>query len=445
MRILRSSLMFFIVMSLCCCSSDSWFGANKKLDMPGERIPLVVRSKDLVVTKAKTNLSIPKAKTNLEWNGTFNQFPNNAANLSWNFKAEPSKSLTYSEQTFLVQASFPSVDSTNLVAMSSDGVVHSYDLASGQEIWSNPFFSQEESRGFFDIISNKFLIGGLKRDGNVIYVTAGLAKVIAIDAADGHIIWNAAFSSPIRSVPLVIGDLLILQSIDNKVYALNKSDGNSVWTYISNHEDLNSLSVSSPLESGKSLIVKFSNDEVIAIDKLTGEEIWSNGLVNQQNFGLIARSVFNNNSLTHLGKDYLVTSNSKGNIFKINLETGDTIWNKDVAATSKSWLVGDVLLFISNANDLVSLNMQDGNVAWIVNLSKQDEDGKAIVDLYVSNPVVADGYVYVSNNKGDLMQINMSNGEIEQTTKIPENSYLGPIFANGKMFIISNDGEISIY
>jgi outer membrane protein assembly factor BamB len=445
MQISRFSLMFFMLVSLCCCGSDSWFGGDKKLDMPGERVPLVVRSKDLVVTKEKSKINIPYAKINLEWNGAFNQFPHNAANLSWHFRAEPSNSLAYSEQTFLVKASFPIINASNLIAMSADGVVHSYDLESGQEIWTNLFFSQEESRGFFDIMLNKFLVGGLKKDSDVIYATAGLAKVIAINEKDGQIIWEATFSSPIRSVPLIVDDLVIIQSIDNKIYALNKNDGSSVWTHISNYEDINSLSVSSPVESGKLLIAKFSNDEVVAIDKLTGEEVWSNGLVNQQNFGLIARNVFNNNSLVHLGHDYLVTSNSKGNIFKINLDTGDTVWNKDVAATSKSWLSGDTLFFISNANDLVCLNMQDGSVYWIVNLSKQDEEGKAIVDLYVSNPVVVDGYVYLSNNKGDLMQINIGDGEIEQIIKIAENVYIGPIFANGKMFIISNDGEISVY
>jgi outer membrane protein assembly factor BamB len=432
--------------ALCSCGSESWFGKEKVLDMPGERVPLVVRSKDLFIShNTSDKITLPAPQVNSFWNGAFNQFNNLYSNLSWKPKKSNFKSISYSTQTFLVQPSIPSVDKDRIFTMSSDGAIKAYNMASGNELWSNTFFADEENRGFFDFIVDKFLGGGIKKDGNIIYATAGISKVIAIDTTNGSIIWTAGFSSPVRSIPIVIDELVIVQSIDNKIYALNKDTGASVWTYMSNFEDLSSLTVSTPLQAGNHIIAKFSNDEVVALDKSTGEEIWSNGLVSQQKFGLIARSNFNSNNSFHLGENYLVTSNSKGNIFKIDLQTGNTIWNKDVAATGKSWLASDFLFFISNANDLVCLNMHDGSATWILSLSKLDEEGKMLTDLYISNPVLANNYIYVANNKGELITVDALNGKQIETTTITESAYLGPIFADEHMFIISNQGVLDIF
>lgn len=445
MYILRLVKSLLIMSLLSGCGSETWFGKDKVLDMPGERVPLVARSKDLFVGENAKHISLPNSVKNTKWNGSFNQFGNHFSNLSWQVKTEPSLSISYSKPTFLVQSSTPNIDDGKLFVLSVDGTIHSYDAVSGSELWANPFFSQEENRGFFDFILDKFLVGGIKKDGDTLYATAGIAKVIALDASTGQTLWTTSFSSPIRSIPLVVDDLLILQSIDNKIYALNKSDGSSVWTHFSNFEDLSSLAVSTPLKHDKFVIAKFSNDEVVALDKFTGEELWSNGLVSQQRFGLIARANFNSNNSFHLGDHYLITSNSKGSIFKLDLQTGTIIWHKDVAATGKSWLVGDALFFISSANDLVALDVRDGSAAWILNLSKYDENGKPLTDLYVSTPAVADGYVYVLNNKGELTQVNASTGAKTNTFAISEDAYLGPIFANGHMFIVSNNGGLDVF
>ncbi len=445
---IRRFLSAVLVMStLSSCGSDSWFGKEKKLDMPGERQPLVIRSKDLFISnngKVGT-IALPSPQVNCSWNGAFNQFSTMHSNLSWNTCEAANKSTRYSNQTFLVQPSIPSIEGDRLFAMSADGIVKAYDTTSGAEVWSNIYFANEESGGFFDFLVQKFLNGGVKKDGNVIYATAGIAKIVAIDASDGKTIWEAGFSSPIRSVPLIVDELLIVQSIDNKMYALNKSDGSSVWTYMSNFEDLSSLAVSTPLQAGNYIVAKFSNDEVVALDKSSGEEFWSNGLVSQQKFGLIARSNFNSNNSFHLGDGYLVTSNAKGNIFKLDLQTGNVIWNKDVAATGKSWLSGNYLFFISSANDLVCLDMHDGSAIWILNLNMFDEAGKLIPDLYISNPVLANNHIYVLNNKGELIKVDAVTGAKTQVIKISESAYLGPIFANDHMFIVTNRGDLEIF
>ncbi len=430
---------------LCSCGSETWFGREKILNMPGERVPLVARTKDLVIDEKNKHIDIPNSTINTKWNGSFNQFNNRSSNLSWDANSPLSTAIGYSRPSFLVQSSIPSIDGDKLFVISVDGLIYAYDINSGSRLWTNAFFSQEENRGLLDFFLDKFLVGGIKKEDNVLYATAGVAKVLALDATTGETFWNASFSSPIRSVPLVINDLVILQSIDNKIYALNKSDGSSVWTHFANSEDLSSLAVSTPLERGQFIIAKFNHDEVVAIDKNTGEELWSNGLVSQQRSGLVARSSFNSNSSFHLGENYLVTSNSKGHIFKIDLQTGAVVWDKDIAATGKSWLVGDHLFFISTSNDLIALDTHDGKVTWVLGLSKQSESGKPIPDLYVSNPVVADGYVYVLNNKSELFQIDVSAGKIITTLAIPKDVYLGPIFANGHMFVISNNGVLTVF
>lgn len=429
------------------CSGDSWWGSEKKLDMPGVRESLVVRSKDLVLAKGDeaTPMAVPVSHKNDRWVGYYNEMAMHGSNFEWNKKVESKNSLSYASETYLVRPSLPIIDSSSIVTLSADGTIAMYDRDSHAVKWANDFFEKEEKHSMFDFIINKFLAGGLRKDGGMIYASSGLAKVIAINAENGETAWITELSSPVRSMPIVYENIVIFHSIDNKVFALDKNTGATVWTYIANSEEVNALNVSAPqIVSGK-MVLRLNNDEVVALNPETGEEVWTNSLANKGVIGYVSRAALNYDNTFFVNDNYIITTNSFAHVFKIDLASGEVLWSKDVSSSGKSWVAGNNIFFISNSNEIICLSADNGAARWVTNLNKLDEDGKQITGLYIGSPVMANGNLYVPNNMGELVELDAQDGKITNKLQIGDDVYLPPIYVDGVMHVLDNRGNIAIY
>lgn len=428
------------------CSSESWFGGDKKLDMPGVRESLVVRSKDIMITSNDAGPAIvPMATSHNYWIGYYNDMARLGANFEWDKNTVASKSLSFSSDTYLVRSSLPIIDESSITTLSVDGVISMYDKNTYDAKWSNDFFQKEEVRGILDFIMDKFLVGGMRKDGGVIYASAGLGKVIAINAETGENIWVAPLSSPVRSIPVVYENVVIFHSIDNKVYALDKNTGSPVWTYIANSEEVNPLAVTSPQIVNGKMFLRLNNDEVVCLDPVTGDEVWASSLANKGMRGYVSRATLNYDNAFFIYDSYIITTNSFGHIFKIDMFTGDIIFSKDVSSTGKMWLAGTDAYFISTSNELICLNMDSGAARWATPITKVDDDGKPVVGFYVSAPIMANGNIYVPNNMGEMLEIDIVDGKVLSTIKIDDDVYLPPLFADKKMYVLDNRGSLSVY
>lgn len=446
MKNTRFTVLLIVTALFSSCSGNSWFGGTKKLDMPGERVSVSAKSKDLAIMDKNNVVQFTGSpQVNHQWNGWYNQFNSKTANLHWDEKSLV-KSIAYSTSTSLIQPALPVIDGNAIFVISSDdGSISAYDTTNQQRLWKNDFFCNELSGGMFTLQNDKFFSGGMYKDGSTLYASIGLSKVVAINSNDGQTLWNAEFNSPVRSIPLVVGDAVIFQSIDNKVFALNRKNGANIWSYSSTNDDVSMLTSPSLLAMNNMIIVKFTNDEIVALDKKNGEELWSNNLFNKQEFGLVNRTGFNVSNAFFVEDNHIITINSDGYVFKIDALSGNTMWSKNLGATGKGWLNNKIFYFISSNNDLIAYNTATISPIWLQSLNIKDSDGKSIPDLYWSNPVIANNYIYIASNNGKLMKISPKDGSVAQETAISSDVYLGPIFAGGSMYIITNSGNLDKY
>jgi glucose dehydrogenase len=59
----------------------------------------------------------------------------------------------------------------------------------------------------------------------------GRGAISALDARDGHVIWNTALPAPTYGSVLVVNDLLLTSDANGRVYALAREDGRELWHY----------------------------------------------------------------------------------------------------------------------------------------------------------------------------------------------------------------------
>ena len=65
----------------------------------------------------------------------------------------------------------------------------------------------------------------------VIFVSSFDNKVYALNASDGSLVWSYTTGGDVGSSPAVAGGVVFVASSDNNVYALNATNGSLIWSY----------------------------------------------------------------------------------------------------------------------------------------------------------------------------------------------------------------------
>ena len=182
-------------------------------------------------------------------------------------------------------------------------------------------------------------------------------RVYALDASTGDLIWSYETGDRVNSSPAVSGGVVYVGSEDNRVYALDASTGDLIWSY-----ETGDWVNSSPAVSGGVVYVGSSDNHVYALDASTGERIW-------------------------------------------RYETGDVV-------VSSPEVSGGVVYVGSNDNRVYALDASTGDLIWSY------ETG----DWVDSSPEVSGGVVYVGSNDGRLYAIEVSPERVPPVPSTDEGS-----------------------
>jgi outer membrane protein assembly factor BamB len=110
----------------------------------------------------------------------------------------------------------PAVAGDSVYAAAQDGTVVRLDAETGRQIWRQKAGSQ--------------LSGGVGAGENLVVVGTPEGEVVALDG-DGEQRWRARVSSEVLSAPLVVGDIVVARSADNRIFALDARDGRRRWVF----------------------------------------------------------------------------------------------------------------------------------------------------------------------------------------------------------------------
>ena len=114
--------------------------------------------------------------------------------------------------------SAPPAAGAGLVYAGSDGLIEARADANGSAQWRRPVQGR---------------VASLYWDGGWLFAQTDTGPFLAIRAADGEIIWQKDFGSPLseRAPPAAAGDRLYLPLKDGRVVALVLQTGDEIWTH----------------------------------------------------------------------------------------------------------------------------------------------------------------------------------------------------------------------
>jgi outer membrane protein assembly factor BamB len=321
---------------------------------------------------------------------------------------------------------FPLIKDDKIFILDTSGELVSSSLKEKKTIWKSQVFAKH--------FLKNYQIPRISYANGKIFAIAGINKIAAISEANGNIIWEKDISSIPISVPISDGKMLYVSTNDNKLYALNESDGSLQWVHSGITRQTAILGAADPILYGDSVLVSYSSGEIYMVKKKNGEVVWSQDL--NINKAVSSDFYLNDIDATPVVKDGVIYVIGNGGLMMaINVKDGNYFWKKQIAGTVDFWAAGDFLFVINNENKLIALSKKNGAIKWISQLPDLEKPKKPQTKIIYSGVVMAGDKLIISRADGQLIISSPLDGKIEKTFSIGKKISHAPVVVNGKIYL----------
>ncbi len=285
----------------------------------------------------------------------------------------------------------------------------------------------------------------------LVYSYSGEGILAALDEASGDIVWSAntpkkhkgrAAEYGIASSPLISGDSVVVQvgAPNAAVVAFDLKTGETNWTAGQGNSGYSSPALLTL--AGKQQIVAFVGAAVLGIDPASGEQLWRYAYVTDYDCNtatpilidnasvLISAGENHGSTILEISRDvnsFRATSSwsslGKGSVLRAEWQT---------PALADGYVFGlDNVGSAGPITNLVCVRVADGEQLWA-----KTRFGK-------SNLTLADGKLFISTMKGELVIVSASTSGFTESARAP---VLGmtrqaPVISNGRLYL-RDDREV---
>lgn len=424
---------------LAACSGDTWFGDTPQPPLPGKRISILTQSKALEAeVGAKTPIVLPPPENVADWPQA-GGYPPHAmhhlalkGNLHQVWSAEIGTGAD-KRRVFMTQ---PIVAAGKVFAMDAESVASAYDLKDGHRLWKVDLAPEDADGGSYG--------GGLAFDEGKIYVTSQFAELLALNAADGKILWRRTLPSPVRGAPTVRAGRILVITVDNSTLALSTEDGHELWHHNGISEMASMLGGTSAAVDGNSVLAPYSSGELFALRIENGTVQWSEVISALKRTDQVA-TLTDIRGLPVVDRGRVYAAGNADIFAAIDLRTGRRIWDKEVGSIQTPWVAGDFIYLVTNGPELACFEVETGAVRWVKPLDRWvDDEDKSDRQVW-TGPVLASDRLIVVSSTGRAVSFSPYTGEKLGEEELPAGVTIAPIVADETLLFMTEEGELIAY
>jgi len=285
--------------------------------------------------------------------------------------------------------------------LNNNAEIVAFDANNGDELWDRDIIKTGED----EVVIG----GGLAFSGGQLFATNGFNEVIALNPKNGDILWRTDTKAPIRAAPSAMPGRVIVSTMNNETIALNSKTGERLWSHRGLSSDAGLLGASTPALTRDAVITAYSSGEIYALQIDTGLELWS---VNLSPLTRISgqSSITDIRALPVVENGIVYAASSKNRMHAIDTRTGQTTWQTALGTNTTPWISGNRLFVIDTRGSLVSIDKDNGNGMWQMDLPVHDynpQDGSFIRSWDIDNnvmlaPALANETLYLLSDNGRL-------------------------------------------
>jgi outer membrane protein assembly factor BamB len=416
-----------------------WFD-SKKQPLPGERISVLSLDRQLEPDPdlAKIAMTLPAPVVNPDW-PEVGGYPDHAMqHLSLPDKLTRAWKTSTGEgaSRYTRVLSQPIVAKGRVYAMDGGVQVSAYDAATGDRLWQVDLKPDEERGNAFG--------GGLAFWNDHLYASTGYAQVLALDPADGKVIWRSSVGSPVRSAPTVSDGRVFVVTVENALVVLATDDGRRLWVHNAIPETASLLGSASPAVEGEVVVAAYSSGEIYALTVETGRPLWSDNLAATRSVDAVS-TLADIRGMPVIDRGRVFAASHSGRIAAIDLRSGERAWEQELGSTHRLWLAGDYVFALSTDNELICLTRNDGKVRWIRQLPSYQNEKKKKDPITWAGPVLGSDRLIVVSSDGEAVSVSPYTGEPLGREEMSAGGYVAPVIADNSLYIVTDDAELSAY
>lgn len=327
----------------------------------------------------------------------------------------------------------PTWQDNRVFAADRYGVVKAMDIDTGKELWS---VNLSEKTGFFSHNLPALLSGGVAVADNRVYIGSEKAQVYALNGDDGSVVWQSKVAGEALSMPVVSDGLVLIHTGNGMLQALNQADGTLKWTVNLDMPPLTLRGESAPTPAFGAAIIGGDNGRVSAVMLAQGQMIW------QQRISHISGST-EIDRLSDVNVSPIVLNNVvyalayNGNLAAMELRSGQILWQREIGSVNDIIVDGGHIYVADQTGKVMALDMQNGTTQW----TQSDLQYRNL-----TSPVLFDGYLVIGDAEGYLHWLNSDDGRFVAQNKVDSSGLQAtPVVAGGKLLIQARNGEVYAY
>jgi len=232
-----------------------------------------------------------------------------------------------------------------------------------------------------------------------------------------RVAWENEYRAAVTSSPSALGDAIVFGGRDGSVYAIDRANGERIWS----HAAAGGVGAS-PLVSGNAVIAADYTGLVCRLASSGGKPVWKRAL---------REKVV---STPALGSGRVAVGTVRGNVYALSLETGRVLWKFGTRAQVRGNILhaGDTFYVPSHDGRLYALADDTGSRRWAVSL------GGAVA----SSPAFDGRNVVVGTAGGDVVALDPASGKRAWTFSTRGEVNAAIAAADGRVYAASADRSL---
>ncbi|HEU0198219.1 MAG TPA: outer membrane protein assembly factor BamB [Nevskiaceae bacterium] len=307
---------------------------------------------------------------------------------------------------------------------SVDGDAAAFDPHTGKRIW--------------EVDTHAKLISGPTVQGDQVLFGTLDARVIALNRATGKKLWTGKASSEVLAAPVSDGQTVVVRSVDGRVYGLNARDGMRIWSFSRAEPQLTLRGQSMPLIVGDNVLVGEDDGTLVALDLTDGKPQWQQAISLPTGRSALERLVDIDAGLT-AGPLGVYVDSYGGTLARVDPVSGTVAWKRPLKSWSGMALGGsDDLLYVTDDDGYVwALDPHSGAKAW---------EQKALQYRSLSAPALQGQAVVVGDLAGYLHWLSATDGHFLARTRLDDDAIMAqPVVWDGVLYAMDVAGHLAAY
>lgn len=288
--------------------------------------------------------------------------------------------------------------------------------------------------------------GGLAVAGGRLFVGTGFGDLAALDPATGTVIWRQDLGAAASGAPTVQGDLVYVAARDALSWAIRADTGRVAWTLGGTPSPAGVVGGAAPAVDGRIAVFPYPSGEVVAALKDGGTRLWG-AVVAGGRRGAAYAGITDISGDPVIVGDTVFVGNASGRIVALDAYDGANRWTATEGAMSPVLVAGGAVFAVTDRAELVRLDAGSGARVWGTRLpyfvEPRSRRRKAVTANY--GPVLAGGRLWVAASDAVLRGFDPVSGAQTAAVPMPAGAATNPVVANGILYVVTERGTLAAF